>query len=71
MMKKTKLLFGLGLLVVAGAILVAADHIDAPSSMGTSADIVDFYGFEPSKGSCNTVLWWKHHGKNFSAVLFI
>lgn len=54
-MKKTKLLFGLGLLVVAGAILVAADHIDAPSSMGTSADIADFYGFEPSEGSDNTV----------------
>jgi hypothetical protein len=54
-MKKTKLLFGLGLLAIAGAILVAADHIDAPSSMGTSADIADFYGFEPSKGSDNTV----------------
>ena len=54
-MKKTKLLFGIGLLGVAGAILVAADHIDAPSSMGTSADIADFYGFEPSEGSDNTV----------------
>lgn len=54
-MKKTKFLFGLSILVVLGLILVAADHIDAPSSMGTSADIADFYAFEPSEGSDNTV----------------
>ena len=54
-MKKTKLLLGLGFLAAAGVILIAADHIDAPSSMGSTADIADFYGFEPSEGSDNTV----------------
>ncbi len=54
-MKNTKLLWGLAALVAAGSILVAADHIDAPSSMGTTADIADFFAFEPSEGSDNTV----------------
>ncbi len=54
-MKKTKLLSGLGVLALIGGIMVAADHIDAPSSRGTTADIADFYGFEPSEGSDNTV----------------
>jgi hypothetical protein len=54
-MRKTKLLLGLAALAVTGIIVVAADHIDAPSSMGTTADIADFYGFEPSEGSDNTV----------------
>ncbi len=53
-MKKTKLLWGLAALVVAGSILVAADHIDAPSSMGTTADIADYFAFEPSEGSDKT-----------------
>ena len=55
MKKTTKLLVGLGSLAVTGLILVAADNIDAPSSMGTSADIADFFAFEPSEGSDNTV----------------
>ncbi len=46
---------GLGVAAVAGALLVAADHIDAPGSMGTTADIADFYAFEPTEGSDNTV----------------
>ncbi len=46
---------GLGVLALVGVLLVAADHIDAPGSMGTSADIADFYAFEPSEGSDNTV----------------
>ncbi|BDW91262.1 hypothetical protein MACH07_00940 [Flagellimonas marinaquae] len=55
-MKKTmKWLFGLGVLVTAATILISADHIDAPSSAGTSGDIADFYAFEPSEGSDNTV----------------
>ena len=54
-MKKTKIYLGLALVAIAGSILVAADHIDAPSSMGTSADIADFYAFEPTTGSDNTV----------------
>ncbi|QCX00436.1 DUF4331 domain-containing protein [Aggregatimonas sangjinii] len=54
-MKKTKLLLGLSLLAVVGIIIVAADHIDAPGVAGDSADIADFYAFEPSEGSDNTV----------------
>ncbi|NKI27203.1 DUF4331 domain-containing protein [Arenibacter sp. 6A1] len=54
-MKKTTLLFGLAFLAMLGLIMVAADHIDAPSSKGTTADIADFYGFEPTEGSDNTV----------------
>ncbi|WP_396637485.1 DUF4331 family protein [Maribacter sp. R77961] len=54
-MKKSKLIMGLGVAAVAGALLVAADHIDAPGSMGTTADIADFYAFEPTEGSDNTV----------------
>ncbi|MEP2687391.1 DUF4331 family protein [Maribacter dokdonensis] len=54
-MKKSKLFMGLGALALVGGLLVAADHIDAPSSMGTTADIADFYAFEPTEGSDNTV----------------
>ncbi|MEM7380799.1 MAG: DUF4331 family protein [Bacteroidota bacterium] len=53
-MKKTRLITGIGVLVAAGAFLVSADHIDAPSSMGTTADIADFYAFEPTAGSDHT-----------------
>ncbi len=55
MKKTTKLLIGLGVLACTGLILVSADHIDAPSSMGTTADIADFYAFEPITDSDNTV----------------
>lgn len=54
-MRKTKLFLGLAVLAIAGIIVVAADHIDAPSTMGTTADLADFYAFEPSEGSNNTV----------------
>lgn len=54
-MKKTKLLFGLGILAVIGVVMVAADHIDAPGTNNNTADIADFYAFEPSEGSDNTV----------------
>lgn len=54
-MKKTKIYLGLAIAAVFGVVLVAADHIDAPASMGTSADIADFYAFEPTTGSDNTV----------------
>lgn len=54
-MKKTKIYLGIAFLAVTSIILVAADHIDAPGSMGTSADIADFYAFEPTTGSDNTV----------------
>jgi len=54
-MKKTKLLFGLGILAAIGVVLVAADHIDAPGVTGTTADIADFYGFESPSNADNTV----------------
>lgn len=54
-MKNKNLITGLGVLSLIAALLVAADHIDAPDSMGTSADIADYYAFEPSLGSDNTV----------------
>jgi hypothetical protein len=54
-MKNTKTYFGLAFLTIADTILVAAAHMDAPSSQGTSADITDFYAFEPTTGSDNTV----------------
>lgn len=53
-MRKSKLTLGLAGIALTGIILVAADHIDAPSSMGTTADIADFYAFEPTEGSDNT-----------------
>jgi len=54
-MKKTKLLFGLGILAVVGIVLVAADHIDAPGTTNNTADIADFYGFESPSNEDNTV----------------
>ncbi len=54
-MKNSNLIMGLGALSILAVLLVAADHIDAPGSMGTSADIADFYAFEPTEGSDNTV----------------
>ncbi len=50
-MNKTKLLLGIAVLAIAGGLLVAADHLDAPSSGGTTADIADFFAFEPSTDS--------------------
>lgn len=55
MKKTTKYVMGLGALVTSAIILVSADHIDAPSTAGTTSDIADFYAFEPSEGSDNTV----------------
>ncbi len=54
MKKTTKVFMILGTVVVAISILIAADHIDAPDSMGTSADIADYFAFEPIEGSDNT-----------------
>ncbi len=54
-MKRTKLLLGLAILSVVGVILIAADHIDSPSTTGTTTDIADFYAFEPALDSDNTV----------------
>lgn len=54
-MKKTKMYLGLSALVVAGIVLIAADHIDAPTTSGQTADVTDFFAFEPTEGSDNTV----------------
>jgi hypothetical protein len=54
-MKRTKQILAFAIPAIVGIILVAADHIDAPSSMGTTADIADFFAFEPEEGSNNTV----------------
>jgi len=53
-MKKPSL-FALAALVCLGIVLVAADHGDAPSVVGSTADIADYYAFEGSD-SDNTVL---------------
>lgn len=54
MKKITKVSIFFGALITATIILIAADHIDAPGSMGTSADIADYFAFEPTEGSDNT-----------------
>lgn len=46
---------GLAILGIVGILIIAADHIDAPTSMGTTADIADFFAFEPIEDSDNTV----------------
>lgn len=53
-MKKIKIFAVLGVLLAA-PIFIAADHMDAPGVAGSSADIADFYAFEPTTGSDNTV----------------
>jgi hypothetical protein len=53
-MKKLNFLLLAGTLFVLAAILIAADHIDAPAVTGTSSDITDFYAFEGANAS-NTV----------------
>lgn len=55
MKKTTKIAMGLGVLTLGAIALISADHIDAPSTAGSTADIADFYAFEPSEGSDNTV----------------
>ncbi len=55
MKKNVAFVLGFGVVVLAGILLTAADHIDAPGSSGTTADIADFFAFEPTEGSDNTV----------------
>lgn len=45
-MKKTKILAATMIVAIIGIITIAADHIDAPASKGTTADITDFYAFQ-------------------------
>jgi hypothetical protein len=39
------MVLGLSLIAISGLILVAADHVDAPST-GNAADITDLYTFQ-------------------------
>ncbi len=50
-MKKTKILFGIAILAVAGFFVIAADHIDAPAVTGTTSDITDVYAFQNPAGN--------------------
>lgn len=45
-MKKTKLFLGLSLVAIAGLVLVAADHADAPAVTGNATDITDVFAFQ-------------------------
>ncbi len=45
-MKKSKILVATAFAAVIGLVTIAADHIDAPASKGTTADITDFYAFQ-------------------------
>lgn len=54
MKKTTNYLIALGALLVTAIVIVAADHIDAPGSMATTADIADYFAFEPTEGSDHT-----------------
>lgn len=45
-MKKMKLILKIGAVAIAGLLIVAADHIDAPAVQGGSSDITDFYAFQ-------------------------
>jgi hypothetical protein len=50
-MKHLKMKLMASMLFVLGLVLIAADHIDAPSVQGTNADITDFYAFQGSDES--------------------
>lgn len=55
MKRRNKVVWLGGGLLTAALALIAADHIDAPSTVGTTADIADFFAFEPETGSDRTV----------------
>lgn len=54
MKKRNKFLLAIGIVVLSVGVFVAADHIDAPGAAGTTADIADYFAFEPTTGSDNT-----------------
>lgn len=45
-MKKMKIILGTAAIAIAGFLLVAADHIDAPAVQSGTSDITDFYAFQ-------------------------
>ena len=54
-MKKTKGIIGLCVVAATAVFLIAADHIDAPAIAGDTADIADFFAYEPTEDSDRTV----------------
>lgn len=45
-MKNFKQILGISTILVAGLIVIAADHIDAPAVAGGTSDITDYYAFQ-------------------------
>lgn len=56
MKKLPKLLIAGAVLLGVGALVIAADHLDAPAVGGTTADITDYFAFESAEDADNTVL---------------
>jgi hypothetical protein len=54
-MKKFKQILGISSILVAGLIVIAADHIDAPAVAGGTSDVTDFYAFQ-GENTDNVVL---------------
>jgi hypothetical protein len=54
-MKKVVMCIGLAAVVVSGAYLIAADHIDSPALTGSGSDITDVYAFESPENDDNLV----------------
>ena len=46
MIKKSKIFAAIAILGIATFVVIAADHIDAPSVQGGSSDVTDFYAFQ-------------------------
>ena len=55
MKKLPKLLIAGAVVLGVGALIVAADHLEAPAVSGTTADITDFFAFESAEDADNTV----------------
>lgn len=45
-MRKKRVILGISMLAVLSMVIVAADHIEAPSVQGGTSDITDFYAFQ-------------------------
>ena len=54
-MKHTKIVAGIFAIASLAAVLIAADHIDAPAVIGTTTDITDVYAFQ-GEDTSNLVL---------------
>ena len=54
-MKSKKIMLAIiaGLTIIAGGVIYASDHIDAPNVKGKSTDITDLYAFQPADNANN------------------